>query len=119
MDEFINPIEVLGPVQCRNCGNDMSLIITSADGINLDHDGNPEDMINLIEESYMLCKRCGYTSDYSINPKTLSYKIINPIDSFGNQSEEAMEEFDMICNEMNPFHLRDEMKCNNELNNKN
>ena len=113
MTELINPIEVMGPVQCRRCGTDMSIVITSADGITLDHDGNPQGLTSLIEESYLLCRHCGATADYTIDRKTLSYKMINPIDSFGDRSDEEIEEFDMICSEMNPFHIRDEMRYNN------
>lgn len=110
MSELINPIEVLGPVQCRYCGADMGIVVASADGITLDHDGNPSGISSLIEESYMLCRNCGRTADYTINPKTLSYKVRDEIDQFGDRSEETIEEFDMICNELNPFHIRDELR---------
>lgn len=113
MSELINPIEVLGPVQCRHCGADMGIVVASADGITLDHDGNPSGLSSLIEESYMLCRHCGATSDYTIDSKTLSYKVRDIIDSFGDRSDEEIEEFDMICSEMNPFHIRDEMRYNN------
>ena len=100
--KMINPIEMLGPVECRHCGNTMSVIVSSADAIHLDDKGSPYDISSLLSEIYLLCSKCGNKASFIMEPDTLTYKIVDEVDE-GVQRENATEVFTQIPQTKNPF----------------
>ena len=110
--DYIHPMRILGPVECRRCGNTMSVITTEVDAIHLDNNGVPFDISGLIAESYLLCEKCGYTAFYKVDPKTRNYSIINQfdfLDADGN-IDEIGGVYEAVTSDMNPFILKEDIK---------
>ena len=101
--EYLHPMRILGPVECRKCGNTMSVINTEVNAIHLDSNGNPFDISGLIAESYLLCEKCGYTAFYQVDPKTRSYSILNCGNDNIDNIDRSLEQITKISDSENPF----------------
>lgn len=101
--KYSHPMRILGPVECRRCGNTMSVVTTEVNAIHLDSNGNAFDMSGLIYESYLLCSKCGFTSFYEVNPKTRKYAILMDSDSNINNIDKSLNNLVQSPDSENPF----------------
>lgn len=101
--EYSEPMRILGPVECRKCGNTMSVITTEVNATHLDSNGNAFDISGLIFESYLLCEKCGFTSFYEVNPKTRKYSILMDSDSNIDNIDKSLNNISKVPDSDNPF----------------
>lgn len=97
-----NPIEMMGPVECRHCRSTMSVIVSHADAIHLNEKGIAFDISSLMSDIYLLCPRCGNRASFVMDPDTLSYSIIDEVNE-GVSRENTTDVFTNIPPDKNPF----------------
>lgn len=103
--EYLRPMRIMGPVECRVCGNTMSVITTEVNATHLDSNGRAFDISGLIFESYLLCDKCGFTAFYEVNPKTREYSILNGGTHSIDNIDRSLNNVSKVPDSENPFQI--------------